>query len=59
MDSADPTNVPSPGPSEHVEPTVDAFGPPHGQAISDSLQLWILIPGLIGLVLVGEQKDVV
>ena len=58
MDSADPMNVPSPDPSEHAEPTVDAFGPPHGQTISDSLQLWILIPGLIGLVLVGEQKYV-
>lgn len=55
MDGADPTNVPSPDPSEQAEPTVDAFGPPHGQTISDSLQLWILIPGLIGLIIIGEQ----
>ncbi len=56
MDSADPTTVPPPDPSEHAEPTVDRFGPPHAQAISDSLHLWILIPGLIGLILIGEPK---
>ena len=56
-EGADPTNVPSPDPS--AEPSVgdDAFGPPHAQAISDTLQLWILIPGLIGLILIGEQKN--
>ena len=57
MDSADPTTSPSPDPSEQGElPSVDSFGPPHPQGISDTLQLWILIPGLIGLILVGERK---
>jgi hypothetical protein len=56
MDSADPTTAPSPDPSEHAEPSVDSFGPPHAQAISDSLHLWILIPGLIALILIGEPK---
>ena len=32
----------------------DKFGVPHGQAVSDSLQLWILIPGLLGLLFIGE-----
>lgn len=31
----------------------DKFGPPHGQTVSDSLYLWILIPGLLGLLCVG------
>lgn len=56
MDSADPTDVPSPDPSGQAEPPVDAFGPPHSQTISDTLQLWILIPGLIGLIIIGEQN---
>lgn len=56
MDSADPTAVPSPDPSEQAEPSVDSFGPPHPQTVSDSLHLWILIPGLIGLILIGELK---
>lgn len=34
-------------------PLEDKFGPPHGQAVSESLQLWILIPGLLGLFFVG------
>lgn len=33
----------------------DKYGPPHAQAVSESLQLWILIPGLIGLALIGES----
>lgn len=42
-----------------VAPTVDLsedeFGPPHDHTISDSLQLWIFIPGLlIGFILIGE-----
>ena len=53
MASTDPTDVPTTDPSE--DPSVDAFGPPHDQAISESLQLWILIPGLVGLILVGEK----
>ena len=56
MNSADPTAVPSPDPSEQAEPSVDTFGPPHAQTVSDSLHLWILIPGLIGLILIGELK---
>lgn len=54
MASADPTDVPATDPAE--EPYVDAFGPPHAQSVSESLQLWILIPGLIGLILIGESS---
>lgn len=44
-----PTETPS-------APTVeDKFGPPHAQGVSESLQFWILIPGLIGLALIGES----
>lgn len=50
MAEADPTDVPPVG-------QADAFGPPHEHAISETLQLWILIPGLIGLVLIGESLD--
>lgn len=34
----------------------DAFGPPHSQQVSDSLQMWILIPGLLILAVVGEHR---
>lgn len=37
----------------------DKFGPPHGQTVSDSLYLWILIPGLLGLLCVGEWSVVI
>lgn len=33
----------------------DEFGPPHPQTVSESLQLWILIPGLIGLIFIGKN----
>lgn len=33
----------------------DAFGPPHAQKVSDSLQMWILIPGIVILLVVGEE----
>ena len=49
----DPSSFASPDPSE--QPSLDEFGPPHDHSISETLQLWILIPGLIGLILiVGE-----
>ena len=47
-----PTETPT------VPPVEDKFGPPHPQGVSDSLQLWILIPGLIGLVLIGELNNI-
>jgi len=35
------------------EPTAeDRFGPPHGHQVSDSLQLWILIPGALVIIVV-------
>ena len=49
MASVGPTGVPEFHPSE--EPSMDAFGPPHDHTVSESLQLWILIPGIIGLIL--------
>ena len=33
----------------------DAFGPPHAQKVADSLQMWILIPGLLILLVVGTE----
>ena len=40
------------------EPTAeDRFGPPHGHQISDSLQLWILIPGALAIVVVVGEKS--
>ena len=48
----DPSNVFSSDPLE--QPSVDEFGPPHDHSISETLQLWILIPGLILLILIGE-----
>ena len=33
--------------------TEDNFGPPHAQAVSESLHFWILFPGLIGIIFVG------
>ena len=44
---ADPSEVPSESPS-------DAFGRPHAQQVSDSLQMWILLPGLLLLAVAGE-----
>lgn len=41
-----------------VSPAEDKFGVPHGQAVSDALQLWILVPGLLGLILVGRSFHV-
>ena len=31
----------------------DTFGRPHAQQVSDSLQMWILIPGILALILAG------
>ena len=47
--ASDPTDSPA-----TEEPVTDPFGKPHAHVVSDSLQLWILIPGLIILVFVGE-----
>ena len=49
MASVGPTDVPEIHTSE--EPSVDVFGPPHDHTISESLQLWIFVPGLISLIL--------
>ena len=40
-------------------PTVagDQFGRPHSVQVSQSLQLWILIPGLLVFLLVGEPES--
>ena len=40
-------------------PTVagDTFGRPHSVQVSQSLQLWILIPGLLIFLLVGELES--
>ena len=33
------------------EPVIeDKFGPPHAQTVSQNLQFWILVPGIIALV---------
>ena len=37
------------------EPPTDKFGPPHAHQVSDTLQLWILIPGLLILIFVGKE----
>ena len=47
--------------SDMAEPTAEAtsaspddtFGRPHAQQVSDSLQMWILIPGILALILAG------
>lgn len=31
----------------------DGFGRPHAQQVSDSLQMWILVPGLLLLAIAG------
>lgn len=49
MASVGPADVPEVLPSE--KPSTDEFGPPHDHTVSESLQLWILIPGVIGLIL--------
>ena len=46
---ADPSEAPSTSPE-------DAFGRPHAQQVSDSLQMWILIPGILILIVVGESE---
>ena len=38
------------------EPTVDPFGRPHGHAVSDSLHLWIIVPGILIILVVGKQS---
>ena len=43
---AEPTEDPSTSPG-------DEFGRPHAQQVSDSLQMWILIPGLVVLIIAG------
>ena len=43
---ADPAESPSASPD-------DAFGRPHAQQVSDSLQMWILIPGIFLLMIAG------
>lgn len=55
---ADPTEAPSdPAASLGVD-VEDEFGPPHAQQVSDTLQFWILVPGLVILViLIGECMD--
>ena len=37
------------------EPPTDEFGPPHAQQVSDALQLWILIPGLLIIIFFGKM----
>ena len=49
MASVGPADVHEVHPSE--EPSMDTFGPPHDHTVSESLQLCILIPGIIGLIL--------
>lgn len=44
-----PTDIP---PAE--EAVTDSFGPPHGHAVSDSLHLWIILPGLVLVAFIGE-----
>lgn len=47
----EPTDLPT------TPPVEDKFGPPHAQAVSESLQLWILLPGLmILLFLIGQYS---
>ena len=53
MASADANDVPSTNYSD--KPSLDAFGPPHDHTISESLQLWIIIPGLICLIVIGKS----
>ena len=36
-----------------VAATGDDFGPPHAQKVSETLQLWILLPGLLAFLLIG------
>jgi hypothetical protein len=35
-------------------PVEDKFGVPHAQTVSDSLYLWILVPGLLAFLAVGK-----
>ena len=48
--ASDPTDVPV-----TEEPTIDPFGRPHGHSVSDSLHLWIIVPGILIILVVGEQ----
>ena len=36
----------------------DQFGPPHAHAVSDTLQMWILVPGLLAILFGGEPRRV-
>ena len=36
----------------------DTFGPPHAQHVSENLQMWILVPGLLILAVIGEIPSV-
>ena len=36
-------------------PVEDHFGPPHAQAVSESLQLWILIPAVLAFIGLGNS----
>ena len=40
-----------------VATPTDDFGKPHGQQISETLQLWILIPGLLVFLLIGKAQS--
>ncbi len=55
---ADPTEAPvDAGASMEME---DEFGRPHAQQVSDTLQMWVLAPGLVLLlVFVGEEDGTV
>ncbi len=43
--ASDPTDLPT--------AETDTFGVPHGHAVSGSLHLWIILPGLAILILIG------
>ena len=52
---SDPTDAPSVNDPTGV-PEVDEFGPPHAHTVSESLHLWILIPGLLIIILIGKLR---
>lgn len=49
MVESSPTDSP-PSMAEGDTVIEDKFGPPHAQIVSQSLQLWILVPGILALV---------
>ncbi len=52
---AESTEAPSDAAASLGAEIEDEFGPPHAQQVSDTLQVWILVPGLILLlILVGK-----